>query len=115
MHINSYGFGRIRIDGVDYSKDLILLRDVVLSPWWRAAGGHVYAAEDLGELLAAAPEVVVLGTGFFGRVKVSRETISAFADAGSELVVETTANAVAEYNRVAADGRDVAAALHLTC
>ncbi len=115
MHIDGYRFGRIHIDGVEYSKDVILLRDEVRSPWWRSAGGHHYAPEDLHEVLVAAPEVVVLGTGFFGRVKVSRETFKAFADAGSELVVETTASAVKEFNRLAAEGRDVAAALHLTC
>ncbi len=115
MHIEGHTFGRVRIDGVEYSKAVILLRSEVRNPWWRAAGGHRYAPEDLGEVLTAAPEVVVPGTGFFGRVKVSRETFAAFADAGSELVVETTAQAVKDFNRLAAEGRDVAAALHLTC
>jgi hypothetical protein len=115
MNIDGYTFGRIEIDGVFYSKDVILLRDEVRSPWWRTAGGHQYAPEDLEEVLAAAPDVVVLGTGFFGRVKVSRETFAAFADAGSKVVVETTAQAVKEFNRLTAEGRDVAAALHLTC
>lgn len=115
MHIDAYTFGRIEIDGVCYSTDVILLRDRVRSPWWRAAGGHLYAPEDLGEVLSAAPNVVVLGTGFFGRVKVPRETFAAFADAGSEVVEETTGRAVEEYNRLVAEGRDVAAALHLTC
>jgi len=115
MNIDDYTFGRIEIDGVCYSKDVILLRGEIRSPWWRSAGGHHFEPVDLGEVLAAAPEVVVLGTGFFGRVKVSRETLAAFADAGSEVVVETTAQAVKDFNRLVADGRDVAAALHLTC
>ena len=88
MNIDAYTFGRIQIDGVEFTKDVVLLRSEVRSPWWRAAGGHRYAPEDLGEVLTAAPEVVVLGTGFFGRVKVSRETFEAFADTGSEVVVE---------------------------
>jgi len=115
MHIDSYSFGSIRIDGRDYSSDVILLGGDVRGSWWREAGGHVYAAEDFGELLAAAPEVVVLGTGYFGRVKVLEETLTEFADAGSEVVVERTGGAVEAFNRLAAEGRDVAAALHLTC
>ena len=115
MHIDSYSFGRIRIDGIDYSKDVILLRGEVRSPWWRAAGGHVFAPTDLEGVVAAAPEIVVLGTGYFGRVKVLDETLTAFADAGSEVVVERTGNAVKSFNRLAAEGRDVTAALHLTC
>ena len=115
MHIDDCTFGRIRIDGVEFSKDVILLRDEIQSPWWRTAGGHRFAPEDLGDVLAASPEVVVLGTGFFGRVKVGQVTFAAFADVGSELVVETTAHAVKEFNRLVVEGRDVAAALHLTC
>jgi len=80
MHIDSYSFGSIRIDGRDYSGDVILLGGDVRGSWWREAGGHVYAAEDFAELLAAAPEVVVLGTGYFGRVKVLEETLTGFAD-----------------------------------
>ena len=115
MHIDSYSFGRIRVDGDDYSKDLILLRGEVRSPWWRGAGGHIFAPPDLEDVVAAAPEIVVLGTGYFGRVKVLDETLTEFADAGSEVVVERTGVAVEIFNRLAAEGRDVAAALHLTC
>ena len=115
MHIDSYSFGNIQIDGKDYATDVVLLGGDVKSPWWREAGGHVYAAEDFEELVAAAPEVVVLGTGYFGRVKVLDETLSAFAEVGSEIVVERTGGAVEYFNRFADEGRDVAAALHLTC
>lgn len=115
MHIDSYSFGSICIDGRDYSVDVILLGDEVKSPWWRSAGGHVYAVEDLEDVLSAAPEAVVLGTGYFGRVKVLAETLTALAEAGSEIVVERTGGAVEYFNRFAAEGRDVAAALHLTC
>ena len=115
MKIESYSFGSIQIDGKGYSTDVILLGGDVKSPWWREAGGHVYALEDFEELVAAAPEVVILGTGYFGRVKVLDETLTALADAGSEIVVEKTGGAVECYNRFAADRRDVAAALHLTC
>jgi hypothetical protein len=115
MQIESYSFGTIRIDGRVYSTDVVLLGDDVKNPWWREAGGHVYAVEDLSEVLEAAPEVVVLGTGYFGRVKVLDETIEALAKAGSEIVVEKTGGAVEYYNRFTTEGRDVAAALHLTC
>jgi hypothetical protein len=115
MHIDSYSFGSIEIDGRAYSTDVILLGDEVRGPWWREAGGHVYAVQDFEDLLAEAPEVVVLGTGYFGRVKVLDETLTALAEAGSEIVVERTGGAVECFNRFVEEGRDVAAALHLTC
>ena len=115
MHIDSYSFGRIRVDGIDYTEDVIMLRGEVRSPWWRSAGGHVYAPADLEEVVAAAPEIVVLGIGYFGRVKVLDETLTECADAGSEVIVEKTGRAVETFNQFVAEGRDVAAALHLTC
>jgi len=115
VHIDSYSFGRIRIGGSVYTKDVILLRGTVICPWWRAAGGHLYAARDLEDVLAAAPEVVVLGTGRYGRVEVPEETKKALVEVGSEVVVERTGEAVERFNRLSREGRDVAAALHLTC
>jgi hypothetical protein len=115
MQIEHYSFGRIRIDGQDYDKDVLIVGGVVHSPWWRDAGGHVFAPQDLGMLIEAAPEVVCLGTGSFGRVKVLDETLQAFADAGTRVVQGRTDQVVEELNRLAAEGRDVAGALHLTC
>jgi hypothetical protein len=115
MHIDSYGFGRIRIDGADYEQDVLLVRERVLSPWWREAGGHVYAPEDLEPLITLAPEVVCLGTGYFGRVTVQEATVEAFRVAGSQVVVARTGRVVEEYNRLVEEGCDAAAALHLTC
>jgi len=63
MRIDSYSFGSIQIDGKDYASDVVLLGGDVKSPWWREAGGHVYAVEDFEELLAAAPEVLRAGQG----------------------------------------------------
>jgi hypothetical protein len=115
MQIDSYSFGKIEVGGHGYSHDVILLRGEVESPWWRSAGGHVFAPGDLGSVLTAAPEVVVLGTGYFGRVRVTDEALSAFEDAGIEVEVARTREAVDIFNRLAEAGRDVAAALHLTC
>lgn len=115
MHIDSYSFGHIRIDGVDYDKDVIILRGEVHCPWWRDAGSHLFVPADLQTLIAAAPEVVCLGTGSYGRVKVDGATLEAFRHAGSEVMVERTGPIVERFNLLAEEGRDVAAALHLTC
>ena len=114
MHIDTYSFGHICIDGVDYSKDLIIDCKTVLTPWWRESG-HVFEIDDLKNLMSIKPDVVVLGTGFFGRVRVPRITVSVLEEAGWEVLVLRTGQAVAEFNRFADAGRDVVAALHLTC
>jgi hypothetical protein len=115
VRIEGYGFGRIRIDGRDYTQDVIILRDRIVSPWWREAGGHVFALQDLGDVIASAPAVVILGTGNVGMVRVPRETLEELERQGIEPRRLRTARAVDEYNRLQEAGRDVAAALHLTC
>ena len=115
MRVDAYAFGRITIDGVDYTSDVIILPDGVRSPWWRAAGGHVYAPEDLGPVLEAAADCVVLGTGRYDRVEVPGATVKALAAVGSEVVIEPTPRAVETFNRLVDEGREVVAALHLTC
>jgi hypothetical protein len=115
MHIDRFRFGSVRIDGVDYTRDLVILGGVVQSPWMRRAGGHVFAPVDLANVIDAAPEVVCLGTGAVGMVTVETATIDAFEAVGTEVVVDRTGRIIAVFNRLVGEGRDVAAALHLTC
>lgn len=115
MHIDRFRFGNVRIDGVDYSKDLVILGGVVHSPWWRTAGGHLFAPADLANIIEAAPEAVCLGTGAVGMVKVDETAIEAFEAAGTKVIIDRTGKVIEVFNRLAAEGRDVAAALHLTC
>ena len=115
MRIDRFRFGHVRNDGVAYSKDLIILGGVVLCPWWRTAGGHIFAPVDLAKIIEATPEVVCLGTGAVGMVKVDDETIEAFETAGTEVVIDRTGKVIEEFNRLSGEGRNVAAALHLTC
>ncbi len=114
MMIDTYTFGEIRIDGQRYSSDVIIWPDHVKSPWWRARG-HVLAADDLAEVLAAPPRVLVIGTGYYGRMTVPRETLSTLQAQGIELHVSQTRKAVDEFNRLARECADIVAAFHLTC
>ncbi|MEX1311002.1 MAG: MTH938/NDUFAF3 family protein [Candidatus Sulfomarinibacteraceae bacterium] len=115
MRIDRFRFGSVRIDGVDYTHDLIILGGVVQSPWVRTAGGHVFAPVDLAKLIDAAPEVVCLGTGAVGMVTIETATIEAFERAGTEVIVDRTGKIIDVFNTLVGEGRDVAAALHLTC
>ena len=114
MHIDRFRFGNVRIDGMDYSKDVIILGGVVRSPWWRTAGGHIFAPVDLANIIEAAPDVVCLGTGAVGMVTVDDETVAAFEAIGTKVVIDRTGRVIEELNRLLAEGCNVAAALHLT-
>lgn len=115
MHIDRFRFGSVRIDGVDYTKDVVILGGVVQSPWHRSAGGHVFAPVDLANLIEAAPDAVCLGTGAIGMAKVENATIESFETVGTEVIIDRTGPVIEVFNRLSAEGRNVAAALHLTC
>jgi len=112
-HIESYRFGRMVVDGKSHIRDLILLPDRVVANWWRKEG-HRLLPDDLGEVLAAAPEVLVVGTGAFGMMRVAPETEEALRSAGVELRVAPTEEAMRIYNDIR-ERRRTAGAFHLTC
>ena len=111
--IQAFRFGRIVIDGVVYNRDVIIFPDRVLSNW-RRRDGHKLAFEDLVEVLEGEPEVVILGRGVFGRMKVADDVREWIKERGIELVVFRTEGAGKAYNELR-EQRRVIAALHLSC
>jgi hypothetical protein len=55
MRIDSYRFGNIVIDGVNYSSDVIILGGIVQANWWRKRG-HLLSAEDLQPVITVKPK-----------------------------------------------------------
>lgn len=113
MKIDSYSFGRIVIDGTAYTSDVVIYPGNVDASW-RRKEGHLLRPEDLAEALAAKPELLIIGTGAYGVMRVPRETVEEIARRGVEVRVERTSRAVTEYNDLQG-AKIVVAALHLTC
>ena len=114
MHIDSYQFGKIVIDGVDYSKDCLILDGVVQANWWRKQG-HLLSAEDLQPIIAAKPTVLIVGCGASGLMKISDEVREVLLEEDIQLEAVDTARAVERFNELSKTGVNIAAALHLTC
>lgn len=112
MEITRYSFGKITIDGKTYTSDLILYPDHIDPAWWRKEG-HSLAVEDIRTVLDAKPELLIIGTGFYGFMKVPEETLRLIAAEGIEVQAEKTSKAVELLQTVGK--RRAAAALHLTC
>ncbi len=113
MKIEHYTFGKITIDGKPYTSDMIIYPERVDASWWRREG-HNLQIEDLTDVLKAEPAVVIIGTGFFGVMKVSKETIAHLEAKGIMVHVERTGKAVELFNQLH-NNKPVIAALHLTC
>jgi hypothetical protein len=112
-HIDSFRFGHLVVDGRAYSKDVIILPDKVIANWWRKEG-HALHPKDLKEVLAARPDLLVVGQGAQGRMRVTAEARQSLELAGVDLVAEPTERACETYNKLC-EKKVVAAALHLTC
>ena len=111
--IDSYQFGEIVVNGKKYTSDVIIFPDGVRDNWWRKTG-HQLCLDDIAEVLTENPEVLVVGTGASGLVKLLPEVRQAVDAKGIELIVEATDNACHTYNQFCRSRRAVAA-LHLTC
>jgi hypothetical protein len=111
--ITSYGFGRVDIDGKAYTSDVIVYPERTTDGWWREKG-HELSLMDIGEILEYGPQLLIVGTGKFGMMKVPKGVASSIRAAGIDLIVAPTPRAVRLYNGLP-PGKRVVAALHLTC
>ncbi|MEM3726720.1 MAG: Mth938-like domain-containing protein [Candidatus Bathyarchaeia archaeon] len=114
--IDSYDFGVMVINGKRYTSDLVVFPDKVMSGWWRKEGHRIHV-EDLKEVLdhKPLPEVLVVGTGYSGLVKVMPEVDDALKERGIRLIAQPTGEAYKTFNELLRAGKAVAGAFHLTC
>ena len=112
--IDSYDFGKIVIDGKQYTSDLIIFPSRIMSGWWRKEG-HRLHVNDLDEVVKEKAEVLIIGTGYSGLMKVPTETKEFVEKEGPELIIQPTKEACKTYNSLIKSGKKVIAALHLTC
>lgn len=111
--IESYEFGCIVIKGKRYTTDVIIYPDYVEDNWWREEG-HSLSPVDLWAVVQAKPEVLVVGTGYSGLMRVPPETEKYLREQGIRLIAGRTTEAVRIYNQFCQSAK-VVAALHLTC
>jgi len=114
MHIDSYQFGKIVIDGTEYNSDCLIIGGSVRANWWRKQG-HLLTPDDLEPVIAAKPKFLVVGCGASGMMKVSQDIDKCMQEQGIELFRANTSKAVEKFNELAEKGENIAAALHLTC
>jgi hypothetical protein len=101
------------IDGQSFNSDLIIYPEKVDASWWRKAG-HRVQLEDLTAVLAAKPEVIIIGAGYLGMMKVPDELKKEILRRNIELHVENSGRAVELFNSLHPK-RKIVAAFHLTC
>ncbi|MGQ4913933.1 MAG: Mth938-like domain-containing protein [Candidatus Asgardarchaeia archaeon] len=114
IEIEYYDFGEMVVNGKKYTRDLIIFRDRIRPDWWRIEG-HKLHIDDLKEVLAEKPDILVIGTGYSGVMVVPKETIKYLEDKGIKVIIKTTREAYKIFNELIKEGKNVAGAFHLTC
>ena len=113
--INVYDFGYIDVDGVEYSRDIVISPTKgVVANWWRREG-HRISIEDVKDYLFEPVDLVIFGVGFYGMVKVDEDVIEFYRSKNIDVVIKDSMKAVEEYNKAIEAGKRVLLFIHLTC
>src|SRR5450756_1082664 len=117
MDARLISFGLIEIDGRRFEHDVVLERGVVRrrrkagSKAYRDRYGHTPLSPD--EAIPWSAPLLIIGTGVSGQLPIMPELYEEARQRGVEVVAEPTE--VACRLLQAADPREVAAVLHVTC
>ena len=109
--ISSYGEGYVIVNDVRHTSSIILYPDHVDPTWARTALADV-TAEDIAHVVADSPAIVLLGTGRAQHFPPAAILEPAYSR-GIGVEVMNTMAACRTFNVLAAENRDVIAALIL--
>lgn len=112
--IEDYSFGRIKIQGQNYTQDVKILPGQVQHPWWRKSG-HQVEISDVQDILQENPEVLVLGKGSPGLMQSTPSLANELQKRGIELIELPSQEAASRFNELSSQGKRVCAGFHLTC
>ena len=112
VRIDSTKFGEIVIDGKTYYSDVRV--------WWDGKvemreSSHTLEMNEFTALLRKKPEILVVGTGDPGTLKILPEVVQAAEDQKVEIFTETSSKATEMFNAFVADKKKVVAVIHVTC
>ena len=105
-------FGEVMVDGKVYYSDMIV--------WWDGekefvTKTHILDMQAFSRLLRKKPDIVVVGTGQQGCVRISDDVRERARDRGIKIFEETSAKAADIFNGLVATGKRVVAFIHTTC
>lgn len=112
--ITNYEFGKITISNNDYYEDVIVSwQGKVLI--WRREQSHNVSEKDIKKILYLKPDILVVGTGESGMMKVLPETEELVINNDIGLVVQKTPEAISFFNKSIKENKKILGLFHLTC
>ena len=114
MKIEAYSFGRMIIDGKQYSSDLLIYPDGRVEDTWYRKKGHGLSIDDIPALIQAGPEIIIAGTGANGLMKPEKGFVKRLSQKGIHFISLPSIEAAERYNKLSLE-KPVGACFHLTC
>ena len=111
--IDSYSFGSYIINGKEHKWDIKLINKNVFR--WVGRNGHNIIIDDIRDLIAEKPEILIIGIGASGLINVSDKIKEFIKVRGIKLIIEKTGAACNEYNNALKSNKKVCAIMHGTC
>jgi len=119
VYFNRTTFGSVVIGGEKY-RDVLVIEGQV-EPREREkleelfGTSHLVAPVEVSKLISGQPEIVLIGNGQHGALRVSEEVKKQIEKEGIKLVVLKTPQAILQYNKWIKEGKKVNALIHVTC
>ena len=112
--IMDFSFGRIAVNGQTCNSDIKMVQGTLVPDWWRKSG-HTVEIEDVQDALDSDPEILVIGKGQPGYMRISDSLREHLAEKNVTLIEELTPKAIETFNRLFKEGRRVAGGFHVGC
>lgn len=108
-------FGMVKYDEKEYNHDIIVHVDGSVTARKKEISrrkygtSHILAEEEIEPLLHERPDVIIVGSGVHGALRLGEISIE------TNIIVLPTCKAAREYNRLKEGGKKVVAIVHVTC
>jgi hypothetical protein len=112
VNIDFTKFGEITVNGQTYYSDMTVYWDGKLS--YRSKV-HIIELGEFMKILKAEPEIVVIGRGQEGSLKIDEEVLRWAKSKHVEIYTENTRKSVDIFNAFANQGKKVVGIFHVTC
>lgn len=117
VQINGTEFGKIVVNNKTYNYDIIIdatgivaKRKNVSEKWYGTH--HVICTEEIKDLLASKPQVLVIGIGQYKACRLEQGVEKVCEKYGTKLIIEPTPKAIKTFNETEARK---AGLFHVTC
>lgn len=118
MHIDRSEFGNITIDGKTYDHDVMIGLSGEVSKRKKKLSkqqygtSHVVSEAEAKSVFEKGCNLIIIGSGQEGNVRLSPEAQDYFAKKGCEVLLQPTQQAIRSFNRSA---KEKIALMHVTC